>query len=120
MNNDDLITQFMGYTYSRRYIQWYDRDNHPLGEYLHFSRDWNALMSVVDRIASVYNVEFVDDEDGYQLQAWNEMRSYKRQSYNLVFQSEPKPRGVGRLWATYHAVVEFIKWYNSKDAVPSS
>lgn len=81
-------------------------------ENLEFHSSWNWLMQVVEKIESM----------GYDTGICNVVINGERLSEILISPSDNEPKegkieihersAEGKIEATYHAVIQFIKWYN--------
>lgn len=92
---------------------------------LEFHSSWNWLIPVVEKIESIY-----DEHNGYfgvhisgnscVIQGTNLHKAIEDlQRYGTVYCSDPLAVFPTKLESTYHAVVEFIKWYNNNE-IPRS
>lgn len=108
--DDRIIAEFMGFNFNRfendgiiepqEEVFFTDYKTFTLDE-LRFSKDWNWLMEVVDRINKTGRFEVVI-QYGF---------CYITDEMDELTLSFPASNTIK---ATYQAVVEFIKWYNKK------
>ena len=96
MNEKELINGFMGVVFHDDENKYYDVDGLYIGENIDYNT-WNCLMPVIKRIREHVNVDmgFAEFDD------WRE--NFKEiDPYNYSVEQ------------CYKAVVEFIKYYNTK------
>ena len=109
LENNKLIADFM--SIEVHVFQWNDRQSLVLGSRDDFNfrymqhyepdKDWNILMSVVEKIENF--------NDGDTLCIIEDERCHINTQNGFEIDSV----GHTKIEATYNGVVEFIKWYNS-------
>ena len=105
VENNKLIADFMGYekyTYRGYTMYVFEEDNHRTEVDLHYHKNWNWLMDVVEKIDSI----------GYSVNISSSMVYINSDNGRIV---NPILIGVKtKIECLYEAVVEFIKWYNEQ------
>jgi hypothetical protein len=104
--DNEVIAEFMGL------VSWG-------GKTYPYERDWNVLMPVVEKIAKIVTPETEvitnGDEsrfDSYYPRTFAMLNAETRQ-FMVRINRFPLYQAGSLIEATYHAVVDFIKWYNS-------
>ena len=119
--NNKLIAEFMGYklTPCNNGLAWDIGKSIPSHEHLfplqgvlhtgnelNFHTSWNWLMPVVEKIESFEDENRCAKYNVNMLQCWVEIIN------NDTSEEIVEAEGINKLQATYHAVIEFIKWYD--------
>lgn len=109
LENNKLIAEFLGLTITTDGISLFDTNYKPLAKY---HESWNDLMPVVEKIQSTWRNEdiFVVTIKSKHCLITLEKFLYKPLdiAYSSVKMNEPL------INAVWHAVIEFIKWYNEE------
>lgn len=102
LENNKLIAEFMGFTVHTDNISWFDNNFKPISR---FSKLWNELMPVVEKINSF-------DKHGVVIHFNRTIIStHFKNKINII--SSKKDESL--INNTYKAVIEFIKWYNKNN-----
>ena len=118
--SNKLIAEFMGVEsyYANGYTNFiYGEDNHRTDVDLHYDKEWNWLMPVVERINTLdgkYKGSIYSDPWGIvKCNIW--MKIKEKNHYELLsrphFKNEDFKNPINSFYKT---VVEFIKWYNKE------
>lgn len=126
IENNKLIAEFMNYVLGVGneinpivYVNipnWFGGESTKALESLHFDKDWNMLIQVVEKIESLEDLEnFEISSNTINISYYinRDIKYNKSISYtnnNRYFQYPDTL--TTKIEATYKAVVEFIKWYN--------
>lgn len=124
MTDNELIAQFMGFKRSDiSFTNWKGELNgqvHYTATLFVFQQSWDWLMPVVEKI-SQFVYETYKDNNGFKDVVIHD-RAYPR-TFGMIdnegkwivrINRMPLEEGNTLIDATYKAVVEFIKWYNSQ------
>lgn len=88
--------------------QWLDDDGeYYIDEELRYHTSWDWLMPVVEKIEDIYCEETSTETVGYHLYDVE-----IRQNVTIIHGTDIEETVGDKLFNTYNAVVEFIKWYN--------
>lgn len=100
IENNKLIAEFMGvesYEFRGYTMFVFEEDNHRPHIDLHYHKDWNWLMEVVEKIESldIYYNNYID--------------------YNSSIVSSGKIELSTNINFVYNQIIDFIKWYNEQN-----
>lgn len=118
LEGNKLIASFMGYT-----LSYYSGEFDMVGvngkmksleSWAKYHRDWNWLMSVVEKIYKLsgenkpyYGITFIMHNDTFRFGTDNSNENGLNMHMTKI--------GEPFMTATYLAIVEFIKWYNIQE-----
>lgn len=93
------------YTGANKGVKW------GIIEYLKYNSDWSWLMPVVEKIELElgYSLFIFFDEDGFQVQVWKELCSYRKKETDIIVSTQSR----SKIDSVFQAVVQFINWYNT-------
>ena len=121
IENNKLIAEFMGFVQDKSFkvkladgvntsYYYYKGDDMYLPETMLYSCSWDWIMPVVEKIEQSQNIVgftiFGDSRNYYQVT----IKQYQKTGRITISNVE----GKSKIEAVYVAVVEFIKWHNSK------
>jgi hypothetical protein len=107
-NNNILIAEFMGleeiYTPLLNIYEISETET-CLETDLAYHTDWNWLMPVVEKIEHIDSIDVNILTNGTRIYEW-------RSGGKVIIDNSADISFSNKIEHTYHAVVEFIKWYN--------
>jgi hypothetical protein len=107
-NNNKLIAEFMGleeiYTPLLNIYEISETET-CLETDLAYHTDWNWLMPVVEKIEHIDSIDVNILTNGTRIYEW-------RSGGKVIIDNSADISFSNKIEHTYHAVVEFIKWYN--------
>jgi hypothetical protein len=101
--DNELIAEFMGFT--EKEISKCD---------ISFDSDWNLLMSVVERIATVEKLDVTIQAFIGNL-GWQVFNSLIDDQNGVTISFVQQKESGSLMAVTYQSVINFIKWHNAKD-----
>ncbi len=134
MENNKLIAEFMGMEYDKETDRWYDKEAklpEPYHKYIPFHYSWDWLMPVVEKIEmmlvpfpekyrKIGRLKNVTKASVWFQIIYDDKAEFLGWSFSVALDptgiiKEDDTRYKTKIEATYKAVVEFIKWYNTQE-----
>jgi len=126
--DNELIAEFMGgrvayVSYGKKDVWVFPfRELDGGADELLFDREWNWLMPVVEKIENIRHIgidAIYFKIQGHQCQIWTyfDIKEFLRltgDDRNDENKFKVGHSGTSKIDATYHAIIDFIKWYNQK------